>query len=268
MRCRKLVVTGTLGFISAAACATTSLSGLYCTSPSASPEHPRCELLVETPEGVWVADGEGARLADRDALALRAPTRPNDPWQLDMGERFLRTKDPLLERMLTKLQGQHIFYGLNPSGEVDQGSMLVVDDGLFIHTKTQYGPSPWECLALILPHAPAGLRYAVDRPAEPPRPLPGFIERRSDVLAVEYLVDNCRKTPDPAGYNAARKVVALAKVYLRSDGSIEGVKLDDERLGRAWNIWGSTFYVPADLSRSRILALIVGLDLFPPTEGL
>ena len=54
MRWWKLVVTPTLARISAGACATTSISGFYCVSPSPSPDRPRCELLIETPEGVWL----------------------------------------------------------------------------------------------------------------------------------------------------------------------------------------------------------------------
>lgn len=269
MRCWRVVVTATLGFVSAAGCATTSISGLYCATPSASPEHPHCELLVETPEGVWVADGEGARLADRDALALRAPARRNDPWQLDMGELFSRTTDPVLEMMLTELQGRRIFYTLTPSGEVDHRSMLVIDDALFLHTERQYGAFPPECLAGILAYATARLRDPLDPLAEPPRRRAGFIERQGNVLGLEYMPGACPKTLDPARYNSARDMVAVAKVYLRSNGSIEGVKLDDLRLGsRASNTWNSTFYVPADISRREIHDLIVGLDLYPPIEGL
>jgi hypothetical protein len=260
MRWRKLVVTATLACISAAACATTSISGFYCVSPSPSPDHPRCELLIETPEGVWVADGEGARLADRDKLALRAPARAKDPWQVDMGELFSRTTDPVFDLMIGQLQGHHIFYSLGPTGGLYPRSMLVIDDALFIHTDRLYGAFPPECLAGILAHTPPGLRPPLDRRAQPRFRRRGFIERWIDVLALDHTLDDCPKTLDPAGYNSVRGLIAVAKVYLR-DGRIKVVELEDKRFGRITN---SSFYFPDDLSPSQIHAVSEALDLFPP----
>ena len=257
MKGRVRTAIAALGCLSAAGCATRSLNGLYCAPFEGDPPRRLCEFLVDTPDGIWVADRTGARLADRDALSLARPARRNDPWQLDIGVRLSQTTDPVLDLMLSKLDGRHIFYKLNQTG-VDRRSMLVIDDGLYIHTERAYSVFPWECLAGILTYVQDGPPSPPDRVAQPPPWHPGWIERWIDVLGVEHGPGSCPKTLDPAGYNSARNLLGVARIYLRANGSIKGVKIYDR----------SGFYVAADVSETEIRHLIAGLDLFPPSRGL
>lgn len=105
---------------------------------------------------------------------------------------------------------------------------------------------------------PAGPPYPPDRLAQPPPRRPGWIERWIDVLALEHAPGSCPKTLDPAGYNSARNLLGVARVYLRANGSIKGLEI----YGR------SGFYLSADVSATEVSELIDRLDLFPPSRGL
>jgi hypothetical protein len=176
-------------------------------------------FVVETPNNVWAANGQGARLMRPAALKLTAPT--GKAWQLQFSERtYSQRHDPFLGRILARLQGKLALEGIGDDGKPSPGATFTIEDGIYFRNELPSATRGPKCIAGYLMHDPTWNR---ERPLEPSakQPPTGKIGvRLFDVVAVS----DCPTRLAKAGVNAPAEMLG-GKIYARDDGEVLAIEI-------------------------------------------
>jgi hypothetical protein len=245
----------------AGGCASVPFEGLYCPAAGSKTYPSSCQYVVETKDGVWVANQHGARLARRDRLALHAPKDAEHPWQLEDGQPFIQVVDPFFALAIRRLKGRHTFVKVQGGWQFDEELMvwrepLVIEDGLWLRSDgfKEHGQA-YACHAGIFVADPtmSGVNGVEMTVAPPPT---GYRTSRYGLLAEPpHDEAHCSQAPARSSPGVAYTFTETVRLFLGPDGDVEGLEVSDVGL-----------YVPQGTSQRALNSLVEywHLDDRPP----